>query len=378
MRLAARYVPLAVIALGLSAAACDLDLDGLGPVRSAGGDASGRSGGSVGAPYGSGDLEDWTGVGGRGARGQRAVGGPAGGQGGSADGDGGGGAGEPGGAAGGGGGVGGGGGSGGASAAGEDLDGGAGQDGGDGAPDAGVEPASPDAAAAAPPADGGGGEEGDQPGDGAAVEREPPCPRGHPDLALCLRFEGSVVDDSQNAHALTPGAVTFERGVSPAGPVNLVGRFGPVGGVSIPESAALDSARVTVEAWLSPRVLPAAGTQMGVVDNNDQYGLFLRPGGTLACIGRGTAAAAAVVRPGVWTSVACTFDEAAVAIWVNGVPYARVVSTGPPAAGGTTGTSVGQDNPVGSPFEGVLDNVRIWRAVRTEEEICGGAIVCRR
>jgi hypothetical protein len=356
MGIEARCVPLAVIALGLSGVGCDLDLDGLGPVQTtAGGGASGRDRGSVRKANRVGDLER-AGIGGEGAWGGWAAGGYGGGGGVGGGGGSGGVGGE-----GGGGGVGGGGGSGGASGVAQGPDVGAGAGGGDGAPDAGAGATNVDAATAAPPADGG----------------ESACPRGHPELALCLRFEGKLVDDSQNAHALTASDVGFERGVSPGGPVNLVGRFGPAGGIAIPESAALDSARATVEAWLNPRALPLPGTQMGLVDNNNQYGVFLRPDGTLVCIGRGTAAAPAVARPGVWTSVACTFDEARVAIWVNGVRYAEVPSLGPLEAAGTTGTSVGRDNPLGSNFDGLLDNVRVWRTVRTPEEICWSAIVCR-
>jgi hypothetical protein len=240
--------------------------------------------------------------------------------------------------------------------------------------------------------------------DGGADRPRPPdlpasCPRGHPDLSLCLRFENEVVDDSPVRHAVAASNVGFERGL-----YGQAGRFGPQGGVAVPESAALDSARVTIEAWINPRTLPLLATQMGLLDNNAQYGLFLRPGGTLVCVGRGTAAATAAARAGVWTSVACTFDQT-VTIWINGIQRGQAPSLGPLEARGTTGTSVGRDNPLGGNncveaqaapppephrggfegpcqgpayYDGLLDNVRVWRSVRTAEEICAAALDCRK
>jgi hypothetical protein len=189
---------------------------------------------------------------------------------------------------------------------------------------------------------------------------------------LCLRFESFVVDDSPLRHAVSGSGVRFERGL-----LGQAGRFGPLGGVAVPESAALDSARVTIEAWINPRTLPLPLTQMGLLDNNTQYGLFLRPGGTLVCVGRGTATAVAAATAGVWMSVACTFDQM-VTIWINGVPRAQAPSLGPLDGRGTTGTSVGQDNPLGSHYDGLLDNVRIWRSIRTPAEICAAGLDCRR
>jgi hypothetical protein len=248
-------------------------------------------------------------------------------------------------------------------------------------PDAAAEPADagvpvtpaeePDAGAPTPP------DSGDEPDAGVADDRpaDPEriklCPRIS-DLALCLRFEDEAIDESSRKHPLAVENVAFEPGL-----MRQAGRFGPLGGIAVPESAALDSPRLTIEAWINPRTMPAAGTQMGVVDNNGQYGMFLRPDGNVVCIGRGIATAAAVVQPGVWHAIACTFDEALLAIYVDGVKKSEVVSLGPLQGAGTTGTSIGRDNPEGGDYDGLLDNVRIWRIVRTPQQICAAAIDCR-
>jgi hypothetical protein len=201
-------------------------------------------------------------------------------------------------------------------------------------------------------------------------ERLKLCPRIS-DLALCLRFEGEAIDESSRLHPLAVENVAFEAGLS-----RLAGSFGPPGGIEVPESAALDSARVTIEAWINPRTLPAAGTQSGVIDNNGQYGMFLRPDGNVVCIGRGIVTAVGAVAPGVWHSVACTFDETALSIYVDGVRQSQVLSLGPLLGAGTTGTSIGRDNPEGGSYDGLLDNVRIWRTIRTPQQLCGSAIKC--
>jgi hypothetical protein len=195
------------------------------------------------------------------------------------------------------------------------------------------------------------------------------CPRLG-DLALCLRFEGQALDESAHLHPLTISNVEFQPGVT-----RLAGSFA-AGGIAVPESSALDTPRLTIEAWINPRVLPAPGTQMGVVDNNGQWGMFLRPDGAVVCLGRGIVTAPGAAEVGKWHALACTFDEKALAIYVDGVKKAEVVSLGPLLGGGTTGTSVGHDNPLGSDYDGLLDNVRIWRIVRTPQQICGAAITC--
>lgn len=45
---------------------------------------------------------------------------------------------------------------------------------------------------------------------------------------------------------------------------------------------------LTVEAWIKPSSIPASGSRMGVLDNQNQYGFFLYDAGNMRCIASNT------------------------------------------------------------------------------------------
>jgi hypothetical protein len=195
------------------------------------------------------------------------------------------------------------------------------------------------------------------------------CPQG-PDLALCLRFEGAVVDESQYRHKLVASGVGFA-----AGPAGMAASVGVGSEIVVPESAAFDSDAVTIEAWVQPR---AIGRTMGIVDRDNRYSLSILGSGSVMCSGFGDyALQGSVMAAGVWRSVACTFDSGAITLYVDGVNVKQVSAKHGLGGGGPTGLNVGASNPSREKLDGLIDNVRVWRSVRTPQQVCAAARNCR-
>jgi hypothetical protein len=159
--------------------------------------------------------------------------------------------------------------------------------------------------------------------------------------------------------------VSFEPGIARGALVTGVGSA-----VRVLEHPSLDVAPFTLELSLRPRVLPPPGGRAGIVDNELQYALFLLPGGHLVCtVGQQSSVTAYfVVRPDRWTAVACTYDRQRVALWIDGRMAASASAPTAPGRGGD-GIALGSNNPAGDPFEGALDELRLWRVVRADEEL---------
>jgi hypothetical protein len=196
------------------------------------------------------------------------------------------------------------------------------------------------------------------------------CP-ARADLALCVPFEGSVVDESPNHLALETRGVSFASG----GPGGEAADLGATSLIKLPDNPLFDLQAVTVEAWVNPRTITA---RMGVVDYNGQYGLILLAGGAPMCVGSngGPAVLGAPIVAGVWTSLACAIDATSTSLWVNGTKVGSGVRTAPLRTASIAGITLGSDGPDGNPFDGLLDNVRIWKTVRAAADICAGAHRC--
>jgi hypothetical protein len=211
--------------------------------------------------------------------------------------------------------------------------------------------------------------------------RRVPCP-ADPDLLACYRFEGAARDESPYARATMVSEPAFARG-----PDGLALDNGDRTLVVVPETTGFDVKALTLEVWVQPRSLPAASTRYGVIDYQRQFALFVMPEGTVRCrIGTNDPAGNEffvpdVVRPGVWTSLAMTVDARSLSLWVDGkLRFSSAIADFVPFdyAGGV---HIGTNYPAGTivdpqPFDGLVDDVRVWRRVRTPQEICGAAIGC--
>jgi hypothetical protein len=197
------------------------------------------------------------------------------------------------------------------------------------------------------------------------------CPSDRSDLVVCLPFEGSVTNMVAQPLTVTSKNIAFSPG-----PMGQAASLGSTSGIHVSESPVLDAQTLTVEAWLSPRSLPAAGKRAGIVDNDLEYSMFLTSGGGISCsVGLIAVEAPGVVVPGKWTSVACTYDSSSITVFVDGAQVASGRSA-PINIFGFEGVTVGQNNPSGDNYDGLIDNVRIWRLRRTPSELCAAAMSC--
>jgi hypothetical protein len=145
--------------------------------------------------------------------------------------------------------------------------------------------------------------------------------------------------------------------------------------LNVPEITDLDVSAVTIEAWLYVQIMPTGnggGARSAILDNNNEYAMYLEPSGTLRCYaGAATADATSVIKLHQWTHVACTADGSKIVAYVDGAQIATGVMIGIPSTG-TTGLTLGSDNPsgTGSRLIGRLDGVRLYGRVLSALEIC--------
>jgi hypothetical protein len=205
---------------------------------------------------------------------------------------------------------------------------------------------------------------------------------GDPDLIACFRFENNLADESPSKLQVnSASSVTFEpveqRGFALRHELDT--RL-------MVDTSMLDAPRFTLETCVAPRVLPPAGGRAALLDYQRQYALFVYPEGDVSCSVRGVpenvvVTARGAVAAGVWTSLACTMDGA-VTIWVNGVATAsRPAATLPPPLGDAhagIGSNVPTpDRPTADAFEGLIDDLRIWKRLRTVDQLRDAALACR-
>jgi hypothetical protein len=206
---------------------------------------------------------------------------------------------------------------------------------------------------------------GTSPSDRAA---DPGCPDS-PELALCLRFEGTIADEAPAHSAVAPADVAYVEG-----PSGLAIDLHPPAELTLADSALFYSPSVTIEAWVRPRSLVQTAA---VLEHQGQYALTVEPDGTARCSAGATSALqAGAVAADAWTSLACTIDPGAVALWIDGQKVAESAATGlpsPPASRLTVGWGGAGD----ATFDGYLDNVRLWSQVRTGPQLCASALSCR-
>jgi hypothetical protein len=208
------------------------------------------------------------------------------------------------------------------------------------------------------------------------------CP-ADPDLVLCLRFEKNLLDESPHHHtAKTVSGVSYVEAPSPSD--GEVGVFASASRVQFPYHAAMDVANLTIEATVLPRQLPTGNARMGLLDYTREYSLFLYPGGKLRCIVvlaneiKEIESATGFVAAGVSSHVACTVSDKTIGLWKDGVQVANVsissqLKTGSGADTMVVGGNFSSDAP--DPFDGQLDNLRIWRNARTGTA-CAGGFTC--
>jgi hypothetical protein len=209
--------------------------------------------------------------------------------------------------------------------------------------------------------------------DAAAPDLAPPavddrpgsCPPS-PDLTLCLRFEDALADGSPQRASLDGEGVSFT-----SGPTGRAASLSPGSRITVPSIEVLGpGGGSTLEVWLRPTML---GRRMVVLDG--PYRLTILASGSAMCsVGGEYALNTDSVSAGVWTSLACTFDGTTITLWVGGKSVRRGALTQSIPA--SARALIGMDMDGGSLLNAQIDNLRVWKRVRTESEICGAALGC--
>ena len=144
--------------------------------------------------------------------------------------------------------------------------------------------------------------------------------------------------------------------------------------ISVPASAGLDLANMTLEAWVRPtgsvsgaRTLiakerPGGGFPYGLEANGGVPGTYATTGGTFARADGTTS-----LGLNTWRFVAATYDGATLRLYVDGTQVASKAATGSIATS-TSPLRIGGDAVWGEYFQGLIDNVRVYsRAVSATE-----------
>jgi hypothetical protein len=120
-------------------------------------------------------------------------------------------------------------------------------------------------------------------------------------------------------------------------------------------------APLLIDLWVRPDTLPEADARAGLVDNEAQWGFFVYAGGRVSCTMAGAVGADAVVAAGSWTHLACAYDGSAIRLFKDGALVGEAAAGSSLSGGGTDGTAIARNSPSGQYFDGLIDELRIWR-----------------
>jgi hypothetical protein len=204
--------------------------------------------------------------------------------------------------------------------------------------------------------------------DAALAPPSPPMPRPTPPdfcpqdsiLVVCLNFDRVVQDLSRARRELSVRGVTLEPGVR-----GQAGRFGPGRAIQTVNGFQLTEPILTIEAAVKPSAHPPPGRRAGIVHSDDLYGLFLLGNdGDVECR---TTAGGPIARRAApldrWTYITCAFEGERARLFINGVPAGETANRAPLQQRQDDRPRIGDTSFEGGPMSGLIDELRIWRAV---------------
>jgi hypothetical protein len=184
-----------------------------------------------------------------------------------------------------------------------------------------------------------------------------------PALLVCLPFDGTATDLSPARRDLLVTGITFEPGHN-----GQAVRFGPGREVQVRQPFTVAERIISVELAVRPLAYPPPNVRAGLVHSPGQYGVFLLgDNGDLECrTPAGIAIAPRALPLSAWTTILCVFGQSDVQIFVNGEAAASADLSSALVLIGDSGTRVGiTDLLGGGTFDGLIDDVRIWRGRRS-------------
>lgn len=202
--------------------------------------------------------------------------------------------------------------------------------------------------------------------DSCSVEGD--CASGN--LIVQYLFEQSLLDATPYGNDATDVSnVGYEPGVVGAALV-----LGPTSAASIPRSESLEFGdAMTIELWVLPRAMPPSSGRAGLLDDDGRYGLFLTPLGELRCVSAGATLTGGELAVNEWAHVACVLDASMLTLWQDGQVRAQAPRGGDLTTPGQNPVVIGGNSPSGDRFEGLLDNLRVWREARTPSQLSRAA-----
>jgi hypothetical protein len=215
--------------------------------------------------------------------------------------------------------------------------------------------------------------------DASPADAAPPgpfCDSANDDLRGCWRFEGPlaalVVLSDESGWGNDGVATQVERIAGPPGHGDAL-QFHPVSSAIVPESMSLDvTDGLTIDMWIHPDTYPVE--RAGLLDDNNEYALFLDDAGGVRCIVGGANVLSPPVALGVWTHVACTYDLAVLRIYIDGREVAHKDTMAAIPTQATDGIHLGEDGPGGGDeLDGAIDDLRVWSVARSAVELCHAA-----
>lgn len=203
------------------------------------------------------------------------------------------------------------------------------------------------------------------------------CNRADASLRACYELDGVTTDDSAYGNHLTATNTAFGDGREGQGLVTSASSA-----VSANSSSSLNPTRLSVDMWIFPSTMPTGSARMGLLEKDNQYGLYLYPGGEVQCLfglsgSTGVATAIATgVNAATWNHVACTYDGTTLRLYING----RLVDTDRLSGNMrqlTGALRIGEEAPGGGDqFLGTIDRVRIWSTAISPTAVCQAAGTC--
>ena len=211
-----------------------------------------------------------------------------------------------------------------------------------------------------------------------------PCRSGEPGVALCVDFEdrpllATAIDRSPYANHVVAVNVAPRQRLADEQGVTLRS----TSSLRVPESAALDLARFTIEMWIFPEQRPPKRADVGLFDNPGQYTMRLRDDLRIRCGVSGDlpVSSDSTVPEQQWSHVACRYADGELRVYVNGhLSDCRTVT--PRALAVPAGSAIGAelrpslDLATAAPadhFIGGIDNVRVYDRALDEASLCAAA-----
>jgi hypothetical protein len=195
------------------------------------------------------------------------------------------------------------------------------------------------------------------------------CSQSDTSLVGCWEFDNNLLDSGPHhfdiASGMSPPTYVAGHGSGEAIVTNTVD-------LNVADSPLLDVSAVTIAAWVYVTTMPGMNTHSAILDNNNEYALYIESNGSIRCYaGASTANMSGVIQVNAWTHVACTGAGTTLRAYVNGAQVATGILAGIPTSS-TTGLTLGSDNPSGngSRLIGWLDDVRLYNRALSASEVC--------